>query len=665
MFKRILMSARRFLMHASDWDQLTFLELATNFRGTIATVRGPAAALGYVLAELDWRIDIEGVIRPTAFVTFSIYTCSKKRLASFLQQSWLEGLVMNKSTRTRHFRSGDINREETVSILRTLPETKLLQAIKHIAFSSQDGAQRMNWNQDDEGNCLHCGQPDTRTHRLLECSMGDDHRVRHHDLIARYYEEGSDMAEFSVITTHPFAEATQALCFAAPAVSLSEVAVDFVRNSKLQGRHIAWYTDGSCQHPSLTTKYSAFTVVLDLAADDAHRVRMVQQHGSFSLEVPTFACVGAARTQGEQDILRSELEAATAIVLQCGYGTVYLDSQVARTLLLRALTVPRWQMLADHAHCDLLIEVWQIRNDVDMQFIHVKSHQEHDDTLPPLQRYHHWGNAYADAKAAEACASLQASLVTMFSDIHSDLQLQRQLLPMVLQLHDDLRTVRAFSAWAFEGGQFFPRPDTTPFQQFSAWGEGTACAFLDWVSAVEWPPPDMFSGPLEQSTGTAWIELVLSFIFHQQRLVPIVRQASDSGKRVINLGTMQDAQEYGTSLDEQAKNFRLLWDQTAALQPEVISPQQTRKKIPAIYIQVFHGYVQGFTTRPKLPCQGQVARLLHDRFKDNAKSLAWLPFFDLQTTTTELLPGTWCERSRAATYKMRLVRLARLPAMPG
>eukprot|EP00438_Fugacium_kawagutii_P018495 Skav225893 [mRNA] locus=scaffold1460:219384:220481:+ [translate_table: standard] len=365
-----------------------------------------------------------------------------------------------------------------------------------------------------------------------------------------------------------------------------------------------------------------------------------------------------------------------------------MDSQVARTLLQRALTVPRWQMLADHEHCDLLIEGWQVRASVGMQFIHVKSHQEHNTALPPLQRYHHWGNAYADAKAVEAGTSLQASLVTMFEDIHSDLQLQRKLLTMVLQLHDDLREVRvaaatqlqataqapqrtadvilqAFSEWTFDGALTFQLPANRPFQQFSAWGEDTACAFLDWVSAVEWPPPDMLSGPLEQSTGTAWIELVLSFTFHQRRLVPIVRQAADSGKRVVKLGTMQDAQEYGTTLDEQAKNFRLLWDQTAALQPETIFPQQTRKKIPAIYIQGFHGYVQGFTTRPKLPCQGQIAGLLHERFKENAKSLAWMPSFDLQTTTTELLPGTWCERSRAATYKMRLVRLARLPAMPG
>eukprot|EP00438_Fugacium_kawagutii_P012418 Skav215472 [mRNA] locus=scaffold1089:844798:845949:- [translate_table: standard] len=353
---------------------------------------------------------------------------------------------MNKSTRTRHFRSGDISRVETVSILRTLPESKISQAIKHIAFSSQDGAQRMHWNQDDEGNCLHCGQPDTRTHRLLECTLGDNHRARYQDLIDKYYEEGSNMAEFSVITTHPFAEAVQALCFAAPAVILSQVAVEFVPNSKSQGRPIAWYTDGSCHHPTLTTKHGAFAVVLDLAADDAHRVRIVQQYGLFSLEVPTFACVGAARTQGEQDILRSELEAATAIVTQCGYGQVYMDSQVARTLLQRALAVPRWQMLAGHEQCDLLIEVWQVRDSVAMQFVHVKSHQEHDDTLPPLQRYHHWGNAYADAKAVEACTSLQASLVTMFEDIHSDLQLQRKLLPMVLQLHDDLHAVRVAAA---------------------------------------------------------------------------------------------------------------------------------------------------------------------------------------------------------------------------
>lgn len=205
----------------------------------------------------------------------------------------------------------------------------------------------------------------------------------------------------------------------------------------------------------------------------------------------------------------------------------------------------------------------------------------------------------------------------------------------------------------------------TPHLRYSAWGEENAQLLLQWLGKLRWPADGSTMGPLAQETGTTWVELVLSFILEERALVPIIRKNSHGVKTVLQITTMEEALEYGTQLAEQAHNFRLLLDNTIALQTNELWPAPSRRKVPSLYVQGFQGYTQGLCLRPVLPRQAQVAALLQQRFKENRKTLHWLPTFSLTERTFQQLPHSWDDRARMAKNQMRFARLDRLPGNAG
>eukprot|EP00438_Fugacium_kawagutii_P015771 Skav224434 [mRNA] locus=scaffold3233:104463:109694:+ [translate_table: standard] len=689
MFVRILLHARRWLQQADDWDRLQFLQIVTWFNGGISEVTGPAAAVSYVLSELTWHIDLDGMIHAFAFTSFSLLYCSKKRLRKMLAQAWLQGLLLAKSHRYKHFHSGDVNREATVSVLKQLPEDQLPVAIKHIAFASQSGSQRLHWNPDDDGTCAHCHELDTRTHRLLECPVGDNIREPYLEDIRHYQESGSNMAEFTVVPVHPYAEGYQALQFKAPDAILASEALRHVEASRHTGVPVVWFTDGSCKFPnSVDTRFSAYAIILDLAPDDSYRENIVRQHGSFNPDLPCFACVAAARTQGEQDILRAEMQAIMCIILQARYGEICTDSQAAIDLVTLALSVPSMPHLSNCAHCDILFRIWDQRHLVQVTFRKIRSHQEHRTELSLLQQYYQWGNAYADSKASHALQFVDQSFGTALEELRGCQQEQREQLLMLLRLHLALHPVRAqaaqqlqaqqgqtqrtadtiveaFSSWSVPQGFFLPRPAATPFLTHCAWGEHTADKLLTWLSRVRWPADDSEQGPLEQSTGTTWVGMFLSFAYDQRVLIPVLRQDDTGEQQVLQLGTMAQAREYKTTLSEQAANFRKAWENTEALTVPRLAPQLPRRKVPALYVQGYRHYVQGIVARPELPQQSAVARALHAGFLTQSAHLDWMPDIPLDERQLVTLAGSWKDRSKRATYTLRLVRQQRSREEPG
>eukprot|EP00438_Fugacium_kawagutii_P011852 Skav236794 [mRNA] locus=scaffold1361:450447:451916:- [translate_table: standard] len=488
------------------------------------------------------------------------------------------------------------------------------------------------------------------------------------------------MAEFSVVKVHPFRDALLALHFDTCHAIIAQAALDYVHARQAASLPVVWYTDGSCQHPrSFTCRYGAYAIVLDLATTDAQRCHAVFTQGRFHDNLPTFACVGAARTQGEQDILRAELLAGACVLLQGRYGDLFMDSTSALRLLRLALQVPRWQLLATHEHCDVLIDVWEQRHSISVKLHHVRAHEEHNLQLPPVERYRSWGNAYADSRAKQTAESFLPGFAQTLEDFYQDHVLQQDMLEMVLNLHFALQPVRAqaavaqavetphqrtaqdiltaFSQWQLDASRTFPAPETMPFQQRCSWGLPSARAMLQWLSRIQWPL-EPGQGPLGQDTGTTWVELFLSFAIDQQQLVPVIRQADSGEAKVVQLGSHAAAVEYQTTVSEQAQNLRLLLDNVQALQVDRLWPGSARRKVEALYLQGHSGFVQGICCRPVLPGQLQVATLLQEHFRQS-KSLDWLPVLPLMDRPTVILEDSWTVRTKKAKNAMYHVRKLR------
>lgn len=296
MIKRICQSAKRFLTNATDWEQLCFLKIATQFGGNIDQVTGPASAFAFVLMQLNWTVDLVGTIQVTAFLKIDIVASSRKRLNRLLEQAWLDGLIMRTTQRTKHFWPGNISRRDTVATLKQFPEERHAALIKHIAFAAQHSDQRHHWATQEESVCILCGAEDSREHRLFYCPVGQQQREPFDWPVKRHEQHGSCQAEFSVITQHPYAEAYQALHFGQPEAIIAEAALSMVGQRRIHQTPVHWFTDGSVAYPKHpTSAFGAYAIILDLAASDDQRIATAMQYKGVLQDVDTLQCVGMAR----------------------------------------------------------------------------------------------------------------------------------------------------------------------------------------------------------------------------------------------------------------------------------------------------------------------------------------------------------------------------------
>eukprot|EP00438_Fugacium_kawagutii_P025946 Skav207671 [mRNA] locus=scaffold1857:255065:255463:- [translate_table: standard] len=127
----------------------------------------------------------------------------------------------------------------------------------------------------------------------------------------------------------------------------------------------------------------------------------------------------------------------------------------------------------------------------------------------------------------------------------------------------------------------------------------------------------------------------------------------------MQISSCEEAVEHGVTIAEQATNFRFLLENTIALQPAPLWPKVARKKISALYVQGHKKFVNGIISRPVLPEQAGVTRILHQRFSSSSQSLEWLPELELHGLVTTILTGDWQTRVKQSNAAMRLARISR------
>ena len=99
---QVVRTARAFLLRSDmPTTQQRFLHMASKFQGNLAQVKGPATCLSHCLRKLDWRIDGQGFVQVTAFLSFNLMQCSLKRFIRFMLQAWQEKFFMTFSHRTK------------------------------------------------------------------------------------------------------------------------------------------------------------------------------------------------------------------------------------------------------------------------------------------------------------------------------------------------------------------------------------------------------------------------------------------------------------------------------------------------------------------------------------------------------------------------------------
>eukprot|EP00435_Cladocopium_sp_Y103_P074345 s105_g48.t1 len=591
---KAITTARAFLLQQSEDTRNKFFLLCSRFRGTLQHVHGPAAALSFLLCQLDWKLDAEGNMHVTAFMKLPLLGASAKRLLRFLEQAWMDRLILLHTARTRWYSYPDIARQETLAVLQRFSDNKRWLLVREIAGAFQTAQQKQKWLTTATGTCEFCQGDDSRCHRFMECPIGSHAREPFRQLLAELALEESMFPDHPVIMRQPDFEAMQLMLFLQPRPSWSEPLRQHVRQMLASGTIPHWYTDGSCMHPAMPhVRYAAFAVVLDLCQSDQERIDIACRYRGAPCKIPSFQVACVSRCQGEQDILRAELSAIVSLAEEIQHGVVHVDSQSAITLSLRALRSQSPAQFASCEHMDLLLRLWKVRHEVTLELVKVKSHQDPDQIEDPLLRYHAMGNNHVDSVANHACKTLQPQMVQQLDRMYHDTVHDQTRLEAVFELHVLLQEVRrnaaannddetkvplhdhralcvAFGNWTVSHSVFsFNEVDQT-FLSSAAFGQEFAQMFVDWARQLVWPTDT--TGPLGCTTGITWVELALSFMVYHQRYLPVLRKDERGVNRLVFPGSLESAKQHGLTYLESGTMLQKLLVNTAGLIPEAITP---------------------------------------------------------------------------------------------
>lgn len=580
-----------------------------------------------------------------------------------------------------------INSLDTIAVLKKFSQTDWRALLNEISSAFQCATQQAAWDPQTDPTCEYCGVPDTKFHRIYECSLSADFRGDIQDTMDWMTQEGVEWHELPAITVHP--ERQWHLVYHEQQLEpeIPDTMFRTLQHMDLNGSSLQFYTDGSCQFPgSPNTRYATFAVVIDIASHDSERVAAAKQFANSSLMPPTLHTLSVGRTPGDQSIHRSELLAIVYICERFHNTCIHTDSTVALAAVRECLkNTPQIYAMED---LDLLIRLRKVIHLGNRQFHKVQAHSETDLNVTWMTLYHRLGNKKANDSAITANKWIQPNAVAEFNSAHEDIHTHRAHLLKLYGFH--LQAIRRhaeqsqresakpnqrqfdytgpsmdeifvqFSAYRVEQPWVMPTSQMKEHRQ-CAWGYTIATKVLQWAGQLRWPQLENLH-PL-QDDGITWIELVLSFMISQKVFLPLKREGREGRHILVPFATEAGLVAYQAKLSELAQTFSILCKQISDLQDKEFLPPIEKGLVRSLYKLGSNIFSSGYKWRPWFPEQQQVLRVLRPYLQlHKGPSYAALPDFPFTPDETiyqqirRELTGDWNARSTAAQKAMRKVR---------
>ena len=263
---------------------------------------------------------------------------------------------------------------------------------------------------------------------MLHCPCFSDAREPFQHVLQTISEKGLGFADLPVISVHPSAQAIRAMQFREPRPEIAEVFKTLADSRAGLGAPLHVYTDGSCVGSEApTTRYAAYSCVIDLCLNDDQRRQMAHAFKSTGVMPPSLQTMCIARVQGDQTINRAELSAVQAATSLGSSVTVHSDSQYAVSV---GNNLPDLLPLCHSnklANSDIIADMCTQHNPSHL-VCKINAHQNLDEITDMLELYHALGNKQADQEAKDACAKFNPPWAQQLNDMHEEVDPDRFLL---------------------------------------------------------------------------------------------------------------------------------------------------------------------------------------------------------------------------------------------
>ena len=630
-------TARYFLLKGTQEQATMFLQMASRHSGLSYQCRGPAACLKYYLLKLGWTLAATGDVHVAAFRTLNLFRHSYQTIQRYAIQAWQEHLLLFRTDRVGLQNLPAISRVDTVQILRKFTPAEQVVLIREIAATFQTRQQQAVWDPTTSPLCEHCGQIDTRFHRVHTCSLFADIRPTFEATLTYFGTGDSSVHELPVVHTLRDCEFNQHLQDQHPEAVISEHILEklsvLTQDLHMHGSALHMYTDGSCMYQeSPMTRYAAYSIVLDCCVTNADREAQVHAYKHNMIIPASFQRVAAARVTGEQGIHRAELYALVIIAENLDHVVVHVDSTVA---LHTAGIAQQARQISDFVGLDdfdLAIRIHNALQTKQISFVKIKAHANPMDAPDPIQCYHQLGNSVANDFAIEVCKHHLPHLTKQYEATHATLTLEKThvfgLYQYLLRCHQHrlefLRISRRenqqthsvqqaervdhcklFQEWLVEDAWVL-----VPFQANkwgdSTWGRSIMNLLWQWLQQCKWPkvqsPEDTF--------GVTWVELATSFFLYSGMFLPVKRDVTKDTTCLVPLFTLTDLTTYSVKYSELVRTFVTVFQQLADLTDVQTWPKHVRGLVRSTYVLGGRTQPSGIKVRPSFFRQADVVTLL-------------------------------------------------------
>ena len=676
----VIRSIRRFLLQLTAEEVTRFFDLAARADGLSQHCKGPASVLKFWLQKLGWQVDRQG--RVDVHVAFKLHlrTTSSSTWLKWIRRAWQEELLAQHCTRAslRHLQ---FDFATTRRIIASFPAKQQPALIQELAGAFQVESQKAHWAPDSDGTCHHCGQPDSRRHRLFECPATSDIRHDFMHVLQQYQSEGVHIHELPAIAFSPDMVMLDAIHQCHPEATVSQAVLGRMIQLIDLGYMPQIYTDGSLQYSNdPASRFAAYALVWDTCATDACRLQTAeawQKFGTVPTNFTTFAC---ARTTGEQTAHRSELFAILRVVEMLPTAVVFSDSASALAVVAKCAQARSLQVLANLQDFDLVERLWYGLQKGSFDFHKVKSHIKPCKRQDPMVCFRCWGNKCADEAAVAACWNLSPQIVQQATAFHDQLQTEAAMLRQVFDLHLKLHAARAkldqarqqshvrttsatscrvtplqtLQQWKVES-PWIRSPNQIKQLQASPWGLALTTCLIQWINDFTWPQ-DHTVGPDEP--GVTWHELCVSFVLACKHLVPVRRKLTNGKERLVPLHSMQDVETHQVSLADMSRTFSIWVNQTEKLVGYAMWPSVSHGLVRSLYRLGSSNFHQGLRLRPVFPMQSEAVQIMYTYVRSHA-NFETMPHFDVQplpSATVDELACDWHAASQKMYAAGRLVK---------
>ena len=408
-------------------DAKQMIHTAVDFSGSRPF--GPASSFKSYLNVMGWTLFPDGKVTGPENISCNVLTDSTRFIAMTFHRLWTLHVIQISERKGIGNFYLDFTLGSKVFAKFSDEEQQLLKL--NIVGGFQTEKRKANWSEETEGNCIFCGLPDTREHRLLECDGFKEIREKHREACSILRNERPEWVFLPLPRLHD-----QVFLFEQFLDTIQEKPIPELNNDV----KLRFFTDGGAICPTQPrARVASWSVIQDISKSEQQQKQVADFLLTPSPNFPLFKVITVGLVKGQQTAARGELTAiltAAKIAKQSEQAiSVEFVTDAAYVCAVIALIVCR--TFQDKLHrlpnSDLILQLAALWDSQKFKVRKVNSHRNLDTAKDLCDLWTIAGNHCADMAATAVLQNIPQTLQQISKKIATFQDHEGRMLTTVFQ----------------------------------------------------------------------------------------------------------------------------------------------------------------------------------------------------------------------------------------